>query len=396
MISFDFNKHCYGCGACENICPANSIKLVPNNEGFLMPQFDNKLCVNCSMCEKICPYANYRDYATFSDTDEAFYAYRKDRDDYRKYTSSGVFSALAIYVLKEGGYVSGCIWNEELQAEHIVTQDVNLIRKMAYSKYVQSSIGNCYSKIKKILQLNHLVLFSGTPCQVAGLLNFLGKDYENLLTCGIVCHGTPSPLIWEKYKGYLSKKHCSKMINANFRYKGKHGWITPYTQYKFNDGKTIEKLSFTDDPYVIAFGYDILHRNSCYNCQFKGTKSNADFILGDYWGCPDELINKSQNRGISAIIIHTRKGRTYWESICNKFEYGIISIESITKENSPVEEPVKYNKMRETVFQRMDAGDKIQDILAVSTSKTVRIKKILYRLRLFETLKRIKYRRSHR
>ncbi|MEQ8155643.1 MAG: Coenzyme F420 hydrogenase/dehydrogenase, beta subunit C-terminal domain [Clostridiaceae bacterium] len=394
-INFNFSQNCCGCHACVSICPNNAITMEIDNEGFSMPVIDKSLCTECNLCNIVCPHENISKENKFNDDDVCFCAYPKNIDEYKTYTSAGVFSVLAQSVLEDGGKVCGCVWDNNMVARHVLTNDVNLVKKMSKSKYVQSDTSGIYGEVKKNLQLGTKVLFSGTPCQVAGLKCFLQKQYDNLITCAIVCHGTPSPAIWNAYKEWLENKHNSKMIDANFRYKDKYGWISPYSKYDFENNKSLKLLSFTDDMYVIAFAADFFHRNSCYNCHYKCTNSDADLIIGDFWGCSQKLLEYSKNRGISAIIIHSKLGQEAWNGISNKFNTEKLTFEQIYRENLPMIRPVRYKKSRELVFQKFRNNDPIEKILMLANNRNIKIKKVLYKLHVFEFLKRYKYKRSH-
>lgn len=395
MVNFDFNSKCYGCSACYNVCPKNAISMVRNEEGFLVPHIDKDKCNNCGACDKKCPYLNEKNTNEVSKQDKIKCSYRKNTDNYKSYTSSGLFSAIAIKIINDGGYVCGCIWDENMRAKHTITNDINTVRKMAGSKYVQSDITDVYKEIKERLKEKRKVLFCGTPCQIFAIKNFFNND-ENLYTIGIVCHGTPSPAVWEKYKESLEKKENAKMIDANFRYKGKFGWITPFTKYDFDNGKSIINLSFTDDPYVIAFGEDILHRNTCYTCQFKGTNSNADLIVGDFWGCKNNILKASKNKGVSSIICHTEKGNELLNLIAEDFVFDDISLEEMVKENPSVINHVKYNKLRNEFYECFKNDKSIEKLSVGMNNKNYKIKHFLYKISIFEYLKRLKYYITHK
>lgn len=396
MIDFDFEKRCYGCSACSNICPQNAICMKKNQEGFLIPIINKEKCINCGLCDKVCPHKNEKEVNEVTKSDKFMCAYRKDNNKYKSYTSSGIFSALALIFLNDGGYVCGCVWNDNMEAKHIVSNKLDDIKRMSYSKYVQSNITEIYKEIETLMKKKIKILFCGTPCQVFSIKKYFEKYDDYLYTLAIVCHGAPSPKVWEKYKEKLEKVNDSKMIDANFRYKGKYGWITPFTKYDFENGKSIKKLSFTDDPYVIAFGEDILHRNSCYNCKFKGSNSNADIVAGDYWGCSNKLLAKSKNKGISSLIIHSCKGEKILEEIKECFIYENITIEMMTKENSPVLNPVEFNSKRIGFYEKFKKNGNIEDLYIVMKSKKHKIKKIFYKFYVFEILKRILYFIKHK
>ncbi|MCI5656056.1 MAG: Coenzyme F420 hydrogenase/dehydrogenase, beta subunit C-terminal domain [Ruminococcus sp.] len=395
MIDFNFDKQCYGCRACENICVRKAITMKYNSEGFLIPVVDKDKCIECKLCEKICPKLTAVDIPKKCDSDKIVSAYRKDSSRYREYTSSGIFNELAKRTIANGGKVCGCIWNENMQAEHILTDNIEDVKKMSYSKYVQSDMKECYREIEQTLKDGYHVLFSGTPCQVAAMKKYLRKDYSGLFTIAIVCHGVPSPKVWEAYKTKLENEQNAKMVNANFRYKGKYGWITPFSYYEFDDGKKLEKLSFTEDPYVIAFGADILHRNTCYNCNYKGSLNEADLIIGDFWGCSSKLLSASKNKGISSVIIHTQKGQEMIDSLSDVFVLDTSTSDFIKAENKPIYAPVKYNPVREKFYNDFKQDGSLKFIYTMFNRKKYKVKRVLYKFSIFELLKRMKYKIKH-
>lgn len=189
-------KECSGCGACFSICPKNVITLIPNVEGFLFPVVDSEKCINCNLCAKVCPVNNID--TSNSKTPEAF-AVQANDEIRLKSSSGGVFTVLASYIFKQGGYVCGAAFDDSGKICHQVIYQENDLRLLQGSKYVQSAIGNTYKEVKNLLCSGKLVLFTGTPCQVAGLKSFLGKNYDNLITADLICHGVPSPKVFQKY-----------------------------------------------------------------------------------------------------------------------------------------------------------------------------------------------------
>lgn len=391
MIDFNFDKYCYGCRACENACNLNAISMQTNVEGFLVPVVNRKLCVDCKLCEKICPKLTENQAEAKDPLDEIVSAYRKNQTHYNEYTSSGIFNEFAKKVINNGGKVCGCVWNKEMTAEHILTDKIEDIARMSGSKYVQSDMKSCYKEMEWELKAGIQILFCGTPCQVAAVKKYMQKDYPNLFTIAIVCHGVPSPQVWKMYKEKLETEVNATMVNAMFRFKGKYGWITPFSYYKFDNGTIIEKLSFTDDPYVIAFGADILHRNTCYHCGYKGSLSGADIIIGDFWGCSTKLLFKSKNKGINAVIIHTKKGKQVLNSLKDKFVIDESSSEKISAENKPVFVPVKYNPIREQFYKDYEEKHGLNYMFKMYGRRKYKVKRILYKLSIFEMIKRVKY-----
>lgn len=395
MLDFNFEKYCYGCSACLNICPKGAITMKKNCEGFLIPNIDKSKCVNCKLCKIVCPYLNEKKENALQDNDYVLAAYRKNSNFYKNYTSSGIVNAVAVRFSKNDNFVCGCIWDNNMQAKHVISNELDTIKKMSYSKYVQSDMNTIYIEIKNKINEGKKVLFCGTPCQVAAVKKYIKNNVENLYTIAIVCHGTPSPEVWKTYKEELEKENNSKMTDANFRYKGKYGWISPFTKYYFENGKSIEKLSFTDDPYVIAFGEDMLHRKSCYRCHYKGSNSEADLVVGDFWGCSNKLLKASKNRGICSIIVHTEKGKNILEMISDEFIYEKISFQQMLAENKPVLYPVKYNINRDKFFERFKQNKNLDYIKIPMNSKKYKIKSFLYKFYIFEFLKRILYKIKH-
>ena len=210
---------CTGCTACFNKCPVSAIKMEENDEGFLYPVIDENLCINCGLCKKICPVNNVNDCVN---TGESLQYIAAAPDNVRKISSSGgMFNIVATYVLNSGGYVCGVVYDDNMNAVHILTNDKQDVLRMSGSKYVQSYPGNCFQQIKEKLDKNIKVLFTGCPCQVAGLKQYLNKEYENLITMDLICHGTPSP---ELLKKFLKEEYQNeKVLDVNFRYK-KDNW----------------------------------------------------------------------------------------------------------------------------------------------------------------------------
>lgn len=196
---------CNGCSACRSVCPVGCIEMKRNAEGFLFPVVDESRCVQCGLCGRICP-VNAQRNAMQLEMPKAYAAVSKNHTQRKESSSGGVFSLLAEYVLGQGGVVFGAAFDEGFHLRHIVVETTEGLAQLRGSKYVQSEIGDAYLQAKAYLKAGKLVLFTGTPCQIGGLKAYLQKDYENLITQDIICHGVPSPEVWEKYKGYLEKK----------------------------------------------------------------------------------------------------------------------------------------------------------------------------------------------
>lgn len=355
MIQFDFDKYCYGCGNCANVCPTGAIRMVENSEGFLMPQVDESKCIHCGKCDRNCVYLH--PMGTSESSKKRCYAVYGYQDEtlLRKSSSGGVFPALALKVLEQRGYVCGCVWNDNFEAEHIVSGEWKDVERMLHSKYVQSDMGDCYKQVDKLLKEGKTVLFSGTPCQVAAVLKYTNNP-SNLITCDLICKGVPSPGVWRKYKEYIEKEKGSKLKNIVLRSKDKYGWTGPVTRYEFEDGSRKEILFFQLNHFIVGFLDGLYMRNSCYRCQYKDLNHQADIVLGDFWGINRKVFQKSKNLGVSAVIVRTEKGRELFESIKDKFKISELSYEEMSQQNPSMRASTPYNQKRDTFFSNYENG----------------------------------------
>lgn len=206
MINIKEKHNCCGCSACVQVCPKQCISMSADNEGFLYPQIDTAICIDCGLCEKVCPVINQNEPRE----PLAVYAANNNNEDIRlKSSSGGIFTLLAEQIISEGGVVFGARFNENWEVVHDYTEAIEGLEPFRGSKYVQSIIGDNFIKAKQFLTDGRKVLFSGTPCQIAGLKKFLRKEYENLLTVEVVCHGVPSPMVWRDYLDYKRAKRAA-------------------------------------------------------------------------------------------------------------------------------------------------------------------------------------------
>ncbi len=301
--------HCTGCGACAQSCPTGAISMIYNMEGFLYPITDASKCINCGKCHKICsqyeqalkqkPIASYSGYAVSEQQREGG-------------SSGGLFGVLAQRVLNEGGVVFGAVFSsEERKVRHVSTQRAS-IEAMKRSKYVQSDTEQTFSETKELLQKGVCVLYSGTPCQIMGLKSFLGKDYENLLTVDFMCHGVPSPGLFEATVSQYEKMYGSKVKELTFREK-KLGWRKLAINVYFENGMHIQEIS-SNQYYYYHFLHNYTLRMSCFSCELY-SKHVADITVADYWTVPKE---KDDDKGISLIFVNSEKGQSILEQIKEK------------------------------------------------------------------------------
>ncbi len=310
---------CTGCAACASVCPTGSISMKEDREGFLQPYIDTKTCIGCHKCEKTCPIISPITIPTDFET-QVYAAINNDEDIRRKSSSGGMFYALAKWAIEQSGVVFGAAF-EGYHLKHQYAETLAEVEKMMGSKYIQSEIGNSYMEAMQFLKDGRWVLFSGTPCQIAGLKRYLGKEYEKLLTIDLLCHGVPSPAVWEKYMERTLRALKAKDVkDIRFRIK-REDLSAPLNFYFF--------FFFLDENYVwqefceycydnVYFSYFMRHlfRSSCYQCPFRSLEtSNADFTIGDCWNVETDHPNMSDNKGISTIILHTPKAQKLYAQI---------------------------------------------------------------------------------
>ncbi len=298
---------CSGCAACANVCPKNAIVMTRDAEGFAYPKINSELCISCGRCDATCPALNFK-AGVIDDFPKTFVAIYDDDKILRHSSSGGAFTALSEIILREGGVVFGAAFDKNWRVVHTSAENLDELENLRRSKYAQSQIGDVYRQAKKSLEADRKVLFSGTPCQCVGLKHFLGKDYDNLLTVDILCHGTPSPGIWENYIGELGYAH--EVVHVNFRSK-RNGWGSNL-DINFNDrGHTM--VANSKNLYGKLFLIGISERPACQSCKFKIPNGQADLTLGDAWGIKDFAPEMFDSRGVSVVFVHTDKGKTFFE-----------------------------------------------------------------------------------
>ena len=308
----DCGKFCTGCAACDNVCPVEAINMVPDALGFMEPSINNTLCIQCDMCRKTCPVLN--EIQKGSEIIKCFAA--QAEDEVRKESSSGgIFTLLAEEILKNGGVVFGATMGAECKVSHIKierSEDLKLLRK---SKYVQSDIGKIYKEIECFQKEKRKVLFSGTPCQAAGLRNILGENDEDVYVVDILCHGVPSN---KMLQDYIRESQEKEVQSVEFRSKEK-GWRKSSLNMFLNlkDGDRTEK-KYEQNEYEKGFHSELILRKSCYECQFAETPHVSDITLGDFWGIRERKSELDDDGGTSAVIINTLKGYELFERVYNK------------------------------------------------------------------------------
>lgn len=369
MIKPAKKEDCCGCTACAQRCPKGCITLQADSEGFSYPFVDTNLCNNCGICEKVCPVINQKQ----SHKPVKVLAAINNNEEIRlKSSSGGIFSLLAEQTLKAGGVVFGAAFNKNWEAEHIYVENAEELERLRGSKYVQSNINNSYKEAERFLKDGREVLFSGTPCQIAALKLFLRKEYKSLTTIDVVCHGTPSPKVWNMYLKEISSKLLKDMPEEKIQSVSPMGEtskscieaisfrskITGWKKYSFllklnfpnYDGKNtavfVEELH--KNSYMQAFLNDLILRPSCYACPARDGKSGSDITLADLWGAHEICPELDDDRGLSLILIKNE------EKTLPRFYYKEINYCDAFKHNPSIETSVAEPQKRTKFFKLVD------------------------------------------
>ncbi len=322
-------KDCCGCEACANICPKNCIVMQPDEQGFLRPQFDESVCIHCDLCRKACPIINH----SAREVAPKVIACKNHNDEIRSGSSSGgVFTAIASAIIADEGVVYGAAFNCDMEVVHTRVDSIEGLGALRGSKYTQSHMGDCYTRVKEDLRNGLKVLFTGTPCQIGGLLSFLGKEYEGLHCIEVVCHGVPSPAIFRHYLNTLEQKTRAKITAFNFRDKSE-SWQRYSLAANFDNGVTMRQRG-AENTFQRGFIADLYTRPSCTACRFKGFTSGADITLGDFWGSGIFGQEYNDDRGISLVCINSDKGERLFECIKGElFDIRTSTLEDATQFN---------------------------------------------------------------
>ena len=359
VVLFDKKEECCACGACMNICPQNAISMQEDEFGFLYPQIDNAKCIRCGACKNVCAYQNTEP------TSEPLAVYAAiNSNKVQKITSAsgGLFAAFATKIINDGGIVYGCsleIDGNEFVPRHISIDSLNQLYKLQGSKYVQSTIGFIYKEVLENLKRGRKVLFSGTPCQVAGLKEFLKKDYENLVLVDVICHGVPNARFFNDYLESLRKrKGWERITGYSFRDKRK-GW---------GMNCRIDAVSYNRQPishyiparlasYNTLFLDGHIYRDNCYSCKYACSKRAGDITIGDYWGITSEhpeIIDKNgfeEKFGISCMMANNKRGLDFSNEMEGFIIKEVSTFEKVSQKNEQLKKPFTQSSKREKIMQ---------------------------------------------
>lgn len=350
MIKIADVKDCCGCLACASKCPEKCIDIRTDGEGFWYPEVSKSGCVDCGSCERACPALQKHEGKT---NPAAFAAYFKDERVRQNSSSGGVFTVAARHILDKGGVVFGAAFDGCHNVVHSYTEHKDGLERLRGSKYVQSRTGECYNEAESFLKQGRTVLFSGTPCQVAGLKCYLGKEYDNLFCADLICHGVPSPKVWRKYLEYHEKRAGAQVTGVNFRSKIK-GWKKFCMALWFSDKKVYNNDLYRD-LFLKSFLQDISLRPSCYDCKFKILSRESDLTLADFWGVETILPSMSDDRGISLVLIHSDKGQALFKAISDKIIFCEADLNRAVDFNQAAVKSAFKNPKRDLFFKDLDS-----------------------------------------
>lgn len=376
MIDTVSIKACTLCGACRNACPTDAISYAREHRDFAYPVIDPAKCVGCDRCERVCPVLvpgsrPQEGYPT------AYAARTKDEAVRRTSTSGGVFCELASRVLDEGGMVCGAVFDEGFHVRHILSNKREDLARMRGSKYAQSDMGYCYREIKKALGEGVMVLFSGCPCQVAGLRSFLGRDDPRLIMIELVCHGIPSDRLLGAYIAMQEKAYGAPLVKLEFRSKDL-GWHRSAVKMEFANGK-VYREPIALNAYMNGFLGNCTLKGSCYHCPFRNFSAGGDIILGDLWGAEVSMPHLDDNKGLSAMLVLSGKGQALVERLPLLMEP--CELDAVIRNNQSLVRSAEPSSLRESFYAS-----------AAERGYAVAIRKHLERGRLFRLKYHVRYR----
>lgn len=349
-------EKCSGCRACEQVCPVGCITIVPDEEGFLYPVIDENSCIDCQKCLELCS----NNIKVSPSLEKKAYALKNINEDIRKQSSSGgVFYELAMEALRREGKVYGAAFDEYYQVQMIEGNTEESIRAFMGSKYVQGDTGTSYQEVQKLLDKGIFVLYSGTPCQIKGLKQYLNEESENLLCVSLICHGVPSRMVWNRYvKLKMGQYAEEEPTRISFRDK-QDGWRNMNLKIDFKNHSYSDIHSH--DLYFQGFNQNLFLRPSCYQCEAKNV--DTDIIIGDFWGIEQLFPELDDGQGVSCLIVNSSKGLSYWNAIKSRFINYECSVEDIVQNNPFLYESVPKNPNRKSFFAELKATGLLEESL---------------------------------
>ncbi len=393
MIIIKKKNRCCGCEACVQVCPKHCISFEEDAEGFRYPKVYVSSCVNCGLCEKVCPFLNQ----SAPQLPLASYAARnRDPQELDASSSGGAFVLLAQEIIKQNGVVFGAKFDADWNVVHGYAETLEDLKAFMGSKYVQSRIGNSYVQAKTFLKAGRKVLFSGTTCQIAGLKRILGKDYDNLVSVDVICHGVPSPKVWQMYLDYVKNKAGNASItNISFRDK-RLGWkkfsLVISLDYYASDGirKHMEIADYhRDNPFMQAFLANLILRPSCGKCKVKGGRCHSDITLADFWGVWNILPQANDNRGTTLLLANSSRGSQMLKSV--NWDLKEVDFMQAIQSNHAFQRSAIIHPNRNKFFKQLSGADALdmegmQSYSKTSVSLKLKAHMLIFKIRIARLL----------
>ncbi len=382
---------CSGCGACTCACPAKCLSMKGDSEGFYYPYADDKACINCGKCLSVCPVKSKPKMIDFGK--RVFIVQHKDDRIRRESTSGGAFTAIAEYIIKAGGIVFGAGMDGNFRVRHMPAYDTEQLALFRNSKYSQSDLGDTFLKIKDCLMEGRKVLFSGTPCQVAGLKKFLPDGGENLVTVDVVCRGVPSPLVFEKYIDYQKKK-LGEFDKVLFR--DKYTGYTHTAMSLYRDNVCLYHNGLEYDPMLKLFYQGMSCRPACSSCHFKGSQRCSDFTLWDCFSAAEIDSGFDDNKGTTFVMLHSEKAEMIFEKIRDNIRASEGEAETVCSSTVEMFKSSPQNPKRQEFFEDVNSMS-AEELFNKWTPITLKVRlnkllrNILARLGMYYTVKKIVY-----
>lgn len=376
-------SQCCGCTACVSVCPHHAITMKVDTLGFYYPYVDEVKCVDCGLCTRVC---QFHDNYKRSSSDELLHVYAlrsRNTNELMRSQSGAAFYLIAKSVIADGYYVCGAGYDNDFTARHKIVNNIFDLEELRGSKYVQSNLTGIYNQVKNLLSSGEKVLFSGTPCQVAGLLSLLNESLrQNLLTLDIVCHSVPSPRAWQLYVRWVEKKYNKKVCKVVFRDK-RFGWKSCRETFNFTDGSEITRDSFR---HFMMSASHFATRTSCANCPFTNLKRPGDITIGDFWGWEKFHDEFNDNQGVSLVLVNSSKGEKVINGILSK----VLSVESNMEEchQPQLEHPIAIDlNAQKKIVDLMEIGD-FNKIMKVFADEGIKYKLARFKNRVLNKLNR--------
>lgn len=384
MPSLAEYSKCTGCSACAAACPKLCIQMEADKDGFWYPKVQSENCINCKRCEEACPVLHPAD--TKKQETRAYAAYSLNLSLRTASSSGGIFSELATEALKQKGVVYGAAYDSRFRVRHIRVTAPDELERLRGAKYAQSDLADCFPEIRAYLKSGTPVLFSGTPCQTAGLKSYLGQPYSNLLCVDFVCHGVPSPTAWDRYVQYRADLDNGGALPERINLRCKESGWSRYSysvDFRYSHGTRYVRKN-GEDPFMRLFVGDYISRESCGNCPAKGYDRVSDLTLGDFWGIWNVLPEMDDDCGTSLILTHSPKGEQALKAVSDRVRLQEVTLAQASQENPSLLSASQHKPDRREVLDRIAANDFPSALLLTESEKKeaafAKVKRLLKRL----------------